>query len=156
MEVAEGPPSDNTIFATLASVNGAEVDAGRIAQERAADTSVRAFAGDMVRAHTELQRHAEQLAAKLELAPQPLAEDTIQAKAAVAETTLNAARGAAFDQAYVRGQVEAHDNAVRMLRNAQGAAANPALKELLRGTIPKVEQHLRRARELQRRLGGGT
>jgi putative membrane protein len=156
MEVAEGPPSDNTIFATLASVNAAEIDAARIAQERASDAAVRAFAGDMVREHTELHRQAEQLAAKLELAPQPLAEDTIQAKAAAAETTLHAARGAAFDRAYVRGQVEAHDHTIRMLRNAQGAAANPRLKELIRGTIPKVEQHLRRARELERRLGGAT
>jgi putative membrane protein len=156
MEVAEGPPSDNTIFATLASVNKAEVDAGSLARERVSDPSVRAFAGDMVREHTELQRQADQLAAKLELAPQPLADDTVQARAAAAETTLNAAQGAAFDRAYLRSQIDAHDNAVRMLRSAQGAAANPELKALIRGTVPKVQQHLQRARDLQRRLGGGA
>jgi putative membrane protein len=153
---AAAPMSDNTIFATLASANKAEIDAGNIARGQAADPSVRAFATDMIREHTAMQRQAEQLAAKLSLAPQPLANDTIQARASATQTTLGAARGAAFDRAYMRTQVEDHANTLRMLQAAERAAANPELKSFIRGAIPNVEQHLTRARDIQGKLGGGT
>jgi putative membrane protein len=156
MEEAAAPMSDNTIFATMASANEAEIDAGRAALERASDTTVRAFAGDMVREHSRLQRQADQLATKLELAPQPLANDTIQAKAVAAETALAAARGGAFDREYVRGRVSGHANTLRMLKGAEAAAASPELKALIGRTIPVVERHLARARELQVRVGGGA
>jgi len=156
METAAAPMSDNTIFATIASANEAEIEAGKIAQGKATNASVRAFANDMVREHTALQQQAQQLATKLELAPQPLANDSIAARSNTHQTALSSASGAAFDRQYMEFQVADHESTLAMLRQAERAAANPELKSFIRGAIPNVEQHLTRARDIRSKLGGGT
>jgi putative membrane protein len=147
---------DNMILALLASANKAEIDAGRSARGRAADSAVRAFAQTMIDDHSVMQRQADQLGARLRIAPQPLANDSIEARAAAAAERLGALRGAEFDRAYVEIQVRDHQNTLRFLQAASGAAAAPELKGLVQQIVPAVQQHLQRARDLRAQLGAAT
>lgn len=65
---------------------------------------------------------------------------------------LRNARGAAFDQTYIEGQVRAHEEALQLLQRLQSDADNAALQQHLTATTQVVERHLTEARELQQNL----
>jgi predicted outer membrane protein len=65
-------------------------------------------------------------------------------------------KGAAFDTAYVNGQVMSHTNTLAMVQKAEGAAKDPALKSFLAGARPDIQKHLDEAKSLQGKLAGGS
>lgn len=63
---------------------------------------------------------------------------------------LQRASGAAFDSAFVRQQVQAHEMALNLHRNYAGRGDTPALRQTAAAAVPIITQHLDRARQLDR------
>jgi putative membrane protein len=148
--------TDPNIVAMVSMSNAAEIQAGEAAQRKATNAQVKAFAADMVREHRAMQKMADSLAqANTQLAPQPAAAaDSAQNAMKAASDSLTAApRGAEFDRMYMAQQVAAHQKTLQDLNNFQTMAQDQNLRTMIQGAIPKVQQHLDRARQIHSSLG---
>ena len=76
-----------------------------------------------------------------------------QADSQTLATLGSAAKGAAFDKAYMDAQVAAHQKALNDLQSFSGSAPDPDLKALIDKAIPKVKEHLDKAQQLQSKVG---
>jgi putative membrane protein len=151
---AEPPLDDAQIAAVTAASHSAEIDAGKLAQTKAKNKDVKKFAAMMVTHHGDAKKKQDKLLAKEKLAP---AESPVSAKVkSDAESniaSLKSATGAEFDKAYVDLQVKMHEDTLnaldtKILPNVKGAD----LKAQLQDFRPKVEEHLKQAKELQTKL----
>ena len=68
---------------------------------------------------------------------------------------LRAASGGDFEDRYIDQQIEAHDNALRVLREYAETGDNPALRDWARRTAPRLENHRQMAHALHRRTSAG-
>jgi putative membrane protein len=138
-------------LAMIGLSNGAEVQASQIAEEKATNKDVHAFAHMMVADHQAMQKEADELATKANLTPQPPAQaDQKRAAADQMVQQLNStAKGAEFDRAYVDGQVSAHQQTLAELQQLQTSVDNADVKALIEKAIPKVQAHLDQAQKLQ-------
>jgi putative membrane protein len=152
---AEPPLSDAQVAAVADASHSAEIDAGKLAQAKAKDARVKKFAAMMVSHHSDAKKKQEKLLSKEKLAP---AESPMSAKVkSDAENelaSLKSATGADFDKAYVDLQIKMHEdtlNAIdtKLLPNVKDAGLKAQLEEFR----PKVEEHLKQAKELQSSLG---
>ena len=153
MKAPAATMTDAQIFAMLAAANQGEIDAGKMASTKATSASVRSFARDMVTAHTKMLNDGNALAKKLNITPDTTAADSINAMNQLTAATLKAAaKGAAFDSAYVNAQVAGHEYVLDMVKRAEGQAQNADLKSALTSAEPQVQQHLDRIKDIQSKL----
>ena len=147
---------DAQIASIVVTANQVDVDAGRLAAERATREDVRAFAQLMVTDHTGVNKSAADLAAKLKVTPQD--NPTSQALKAEGEKNLarlKALQGAAFDRAYVDHEVAYHEQVLDAIdRTLIPGAANAELKALLVKVRPAFVAHLEHAKRLQSTAAG--
>lgn len=159
MGVPAGAPagmSDPQIVAQISASNGLEIAAGQLAAPKAQHGDVQAFARDMVTEHQAMQGQVDSLVTSANITPQPAAPDTLAEKAEEARQQLEGqAAGAEFDRMYMDMQVRDHEATLDLLNAARSAAQHADLRTLIDGAIPKVTQHLERARQIRGQLGGG-
>jgi putative membrane protein len=145
--------TDAQILAMLAAANQGEIDAGKMASTKATNASVKSFARDMVTAHTKMLNDGNALAKKLNVTPDTAAADSINAmNQSTAATLTAAAKGAAFDSAYVNAQVAGHEYVLDMVKRAEEQAQNADLKSALTAAEPQVQQHLDRIKDIQSKM----
>lgn len=150
---AAGAMTDAQIFARLTAANEGEIAAGKLAEKKATNADVKAFARMMVTDHTKLLNDGNALAKKLKVTPDTAAADSIRsANKSLADQLQGAAKGAAFDSTYVDAQVAGHQATLDMLKNAAGAAQSADLKKALNDAIPTVQKHLDKIQEIQGKL----
>ncbi|HEY7899425.1 MAG: DUF4142 domain-containing protein [Gemmatimonadales bacterium] len=150
---APAPVTDAGILATLAAANQGEIDAGKLAESKATSASVKSFAHDMVVAHTAMLKSGDALAKKLNITPDAAAADSINAMNQSTGAALSAAaKGAAFDSAYVNAQVAGHQYVLDMIKRDESAAQNAELKSALTAAEPKVQAHLDRIKAIQGKM----
>ena len=123
-----------------------EIESARLAQEKAERPEVRQLAeailADHQRSTAELRRAAAEAQPALQVAPALLAPQ--QANLQV----LRGASGAAFDQEYLRQQVEAHERALTLVTAYAAGGESEPLRRHAAGVAGPIQQHLSRAREL--------
>lgn len=148
--------TDPQIAAIVVAANEVDIRAGQLARERATSAEVKAFAERMITDHTGVNKAASDLVGRLGVTPEPnatsqaLTSDGEQARAALQGQT-----GAAFDRAYVDGEVAYHQAVLDAIdQTLIPGARNAELKALLEQTRPAVAAHLDHARRLQGTLGG--
>lgn len=145
--------TDAEIFAMLKSANQGEIDAGKTAESKATNAAVKAFAKDMVADHTMLLNQGDALAKKLNVTPQPAANDSIAAtNKQVAAALEQAPKGAVFDSTYVNNQVLGHQNTLDLVKRAEDQAQNSELKALLKNAEPVIQRHLDRIKDIQGKM----
>jgi putative membrane protein len=147
--------SDANILALIGISNANEIGASQIALEKGTNPNVKAFARDMVKDHTAMQGDADAVAKRLKISPTPPtgAGNAMKAMAmAMADSLKAAPKGVAFDTLYVRGQVAAHQRTLDDLQRFLTMTSNADVKSLITRSVPKVQTHLDRARQLQTQL----
>lgn len=137
--------------------NTSEIEHGKLAQGKARAASVKAFASMMVKHHTESKAEQGKLFQKLGLTPtQSQTSTSLKQNADKASNALRASTAGSFDERYIDGQVEAHQQVLDVLNNELIPAAKE--QELLTGLNKMkatVEAHLREAKSLQTELAKG-
>jgi putative membrane protein len=151
-----GAMSEPNVMSLVGMSNATEIQTSDIAQTKATNAQVKAFARDMIREHQAMQKQADQLATRLNVTPQPpaQAQQKQQMLDQMVQQLNSTAKGAEFDRAYMDGQVQAHQQTLTELQGLQNSVQNAELRTLIQQAIPKVEQHLQRAQTLQSNVGG--
>lgn len=142
---------DNDDFVDAASAKGvAEVEAGKLAQEKGVAADVKAFAQMMVSDHTAANEKLKAIAQqkKLEVSSYPQLMD--KAKAMILE--LRSAKS--FDQAYANNQVKAHEATIALFEDEASNGKDADLKAFASSTLPKLKAHLAEAKKLAAAHGG--
>lgn len=148
---APGVPAPNetnandVLFAQLTAEGGrAEVVLGQLAAEKAADAAVQAFAARMIEDHTAAN---DDLAGIAERSDIPL-PDGLTPEHQAMQAELEELDGAAFDLAYMRGQVVDHQKAIQLLIWEIGFGQARELQNFASATLPVVLGHLDEARAI--------
>jgi putative membrane protein len=138
-----------TFIRMFTSSNEFEIRSSQLAAQSSASDAVKQFARQMIIDHTKagLDFKAARWWSLEFAAPEP----ALQPNEQQALDALEAASGDQFERAYVAAQVEAHGEAVALLRNYANAGDDLALKEFARKTQPVLEMHLEQANALQAR-----
>lgn len=141
--------SDENIASAVGVINGAEIQMAQLAEQRGQSQDVKRYARDMIREHTAMQRAADSLAIAQNMTPQSggLAEE-LQRQATADQQRLEQLRGVEFDSAYMNAQVVAHQQALDALNGMRSAADDPEVRRVIEQSIPTVQSHLQRARQL--------
>ena len=148
MTPAIAAPSDGEILAIAQASNTAEIDAGKLAKSRAKNPQVKQFAQQMVKDHSAMNT---ELAKNLDLKLMDNDESQrIRQDALDSLEQLKGMQGADFDKAYIDKQVMMHEEVVAMMQDKLiPNAQSPKLKAALDKAAPKVQSHLKMARQLQ-------
>jgi putative membrane protein len=142
--------SDQTFVQKASSGGLAEVRAGQLATERAASAEVKQFGQQMVTDHTKANQELTTLAQAKHL---PVATELDQKHQALAEK-LATLQGAAFDRAYLAGQVADHAQTVRLFTTEAREGHDAELKAFAAQTLPTLQEHLRMVRALAPKQSG--
>jgi putative membrane protein len=149
-----GALTEPNIVALLDEANQADSVAGAYALTKATNPEVKAFAKLMMGEHHALRAEGQRLAQKLNVTPQPPANDPVQAAAKSEMAALRAApKGQQFDQTYIEQEVAIHKAVLDLAEKAHGATQNQELKALIERAKPVIEKHRDRAEEIQKKLG---
>jgi putative membrane protein len=131
-------------FVNRAAVTGRfELSAAELAKERGNETS-RAFAARVRRDHEESGRELEHIAAQEKLA----IPAQLDARHTAALAELRELRGAEFDRAFARIQVEVQQEAVSLYESEASDGPVASLRGFADRTLPKLRDDLARARTL--------
>ena len=149
--------TDANIVAYLDAANAGDSAGGKLASTKGTDKDVQAFGKMMMGEHHALRVAGQDFAKKANITPAPAASDTTKAQLEHALATLNStAKGAAFDKAYIDGEVAVHQSVLDNAKAAHDATQNADLKKLLETATPIIQKHLDRAQEIQKKLAPAT
>jgi putative membrane protein len=142
---AVGKPSAELTTTTKGFIAGAamgdmyEIEASKIAVQRARSKDVRDFAQMMIDAHSKT---TADLKAALAHSNLTVALPTqIDSRYQGLINDLKGAKAEDFDGRYLSQQTDAHDEALILMRGYDKDGDNPDLKTLALNTVPKVQMH---------------
>jgi len=143
-QAARGSDSARQFVMQAASSGMAEVQLGQLATERGASAEVKQFGQRMVDDHTKANQELLTLAQAKNI---PVATEIDQQHQTMADT-LATLEGAAFDRAYMTGQVADHEQAVRLFTTAATDGQDADVKAFAAKTLPTLQEHLHMAQAL--------
>jgi putative membrane protein len=122
-----------------------EIQSGRMASERGQSAAVRQFGSMLVEHHSRTTAQLSAAATASGVMPTP---DLMPMQAQMM-TELRGSTGAAFDQVFIRQQIQAHEMALALHSNYAARGDTPALRTVAGAAVPVVRQHLEQARTLR-------
>jgi putative membrane protein len=147
-------PTDPQIAHIAYTADQLDIEAAKQALEKSKNKDVRAFAEDMVRDHTAVNKQALDLVKKLKVTPEN--NDTSKAltkQAADKRAELAKLSGAAFDKAYITNEVAYHKTVNSALENTLiPSASNGELKNLLQTGLKIFQGHEQHAEHVASEL----
>ncbi len=143
---------DLRYFNDLAQANMAEVEAGKLAQNKAQSEEVKKFAQHMVEDHGQMLEEQQQMAKtkNVEVPKQPKKDSQAAMK------KLEGMSGEKFDQAFMDQMVKDHEKSLKLAQDASKNAKDPQVKQAAEKATPKIQEHLKMARQIQGSAAGGT
>lgn len=136
---------DADLLQDMARANIAEIEAGKLASQKARDPRVKKFAQMMVADHTKGLAEVKVVATAkgVEL---PTSPDALHKTAAL---EFKALRGDTFDSRYIRqAGIGDHEATEKLLQKTQAVAKDHDVKALAVKLLPVVQAHLGHAREM--------
>ncbi len=147
--------TDPQIAMIAVTADSVDIDAGKLATEKASSKEVKEFGETMVRDHTAVNAKATALAKKLNVTPEESATSkSLKADGDSMLAKLKGLSGAAFDKAYVDNEVAYHEKVIdAVTKTLIPNTKNAELKSLLESAGPIFTSHLEHAKHLQASLG---
>jgi predicted outer membrane protein len=131
-----------------------EIEMARLVASRSQNMAVRDFAAMLAVDHDEHMRTTLRLIETENLGRQAHPQDpSHHHMSAMMNELNNMAAGPEFDRAFMRHQVHHHVNAIQAMRAMRPAARDDELETWIDRTIPVLERHLARAREVAAQIG---
>jgi putative membrane protein len=154
---AGGELSDANIVALLDEANAADSASGALAVDKATNKEVKDFARLMMSEHHALRLQGQQLAKRLNITPEPPANNPVEALVQSVTAALQAApKGAEFDRTYIDQEIKVHEAVIDLAKQAREQADAEELKALIDKASPFLEKHLKQAQAIQQKLGPAT
>ncbi|HEX6051420.1 MAG TPA: DUF4142 domain-containing protein [Gemmatimonadaceae bacterium] len=138
-------------------VDSVELEMAQLAVSRTQNTAVRDFANMLITEHTGHLESVRKIAGEDDVGRQANPSDTAGAAAIRALTSLREMPAdSGFDKAFIREQIRLHSQEIIALKMFGGAAEDDDLQDEVKKTMPVLERHLARAREVAAQLGMPT
>ena len=140
---------DPTIVAIFDAANTYDIETGSLGNSKGRSKAVRDFGAMLVRDHRTVRAQGRELAKSLKVTPTP-PKDFALAKAHVAAMkSLRAARGKAFDRAFLQHEVDYHNAVIdAVTKTLLPATQNAQVKDLETKVAPAFVAHRDRAQSL--------
>ena len=135
-------PAADRAFAEKAAAGGAaEVEGGKVAEQRAANDKVKQFGARMVQDHGKANDELKQIASGkgLQLPSAPDAHDQQEM------ARMQKLSGAEFDRAYMDHMVKDHKKDIAEFRKQASSGKDPEIKAFAAKTLPTLQEHLKMA-----------
>jgi putative membrane protein len=146
--------NDQQIVKITDGVHNSEIEQARLAQQKTENPQVRQFAAMMIAQHDQARQQESALSLGSEESP---LSRRLQAKSEATLAELRTKQGSEFDRAYLRAQIEGHQEVLDTIKNElRPNAQSPQLQVYLQQLEPKVAQHLDHARQAEQGLQSGT
>lgn len=142
-----GANSTEAFVANAAMSDMYEIQAGKMAQEKAQSADVKAFGKMMVTDHTAM---SNEMKAAAQAANLTLPTELDQRRKGMIDN-LTAASGADFDKVYLAQQDAAHGEAHTLVTGYAENGDNAALKALAQKAAPKIQAHHDKVKQLQQK-----
>jgi putative membrane protein len=137
--------NDDRQFITQAAQGGmAEVELGKLAQQKASSGDVKQFGQMMVEHHSKGNSELEAIASKLGAAP----PKTLDQKHQEVVKKFEKLSGADFDREYARQMVQDHERTIALFEKQAKRGDNEELKQFASKQLPLLQEHLKMARGL--------
>jgi len=137
-------PADKLFMRKAAEGGKAEVEFGKLAQEKASSPEVKQFGQRMVTDHTQAAHQLKQVAEQKGVT----LPDTLSAKDKATKARLEKLSGDQFDRAYMKDMVVDHTQDVREFKNEAKTGKDPDVKNFASQTAPTLEEHLKQAKSI--------
>lgn len=154
MAFAQAPnltSADRTFMDKMAQGNLAEIELGHVAEQKASNGYVKAFAQRMINDHTTLNNELKQKARTMGVS----LPTTVNSSDMAQKQKLEGLSGNAFDKAYIDDMLSDHQTDVQEVQREAENATNPQVKEIAAKALPILEDHIRIAEYDAGRLGVG-
>jgi putative membrane protein len=148
-QAAASKLDDPTIVAIFDAANTYDIETGSLAVSKGHSREVRDFGAMLVRDHRNVRAQGRELARSLNVTPTP-PKDFALAKAHVAAMrSLRAAKGKAFDRAFLQHEVDFHNAVIdAVTKSLLPAIQNAQVKDLVTKVAPAFGAHRDRAQML--------
>jgi putative membrane protein len=142
-------PSDSMFMQKAAEANTAEVQLGKLAQQKGELVSVQNFGKRMANDHSQANEQLQSIASTAGVT----LPTALNAKDQALYDRLSGLSGSAFDRAYMRAMVADHMRDVSQFQKESETAQDQAVRNFASNTLPTLEDHLRKARKVRHDLG---
>jgi putative membrane protein len=142
--------ADREFVGDMMADGRAEIELGKLAQQKARNERVKAFASTMVRDHQRAGAELKDIAqhANIDMPKSDVdmdhGNDTRQ--------RLSRLSGMEFDREYLSAMIDDHEKAVDDLEDRAGDADSDHVKQWAAKTLPTVKKHLEEAKEIKNHL----
>lgn len=148
--------SDADIAAILSAINTAELQQAQIALQSAQLPEVIAFARAMAIMHGDAEQRGSALFAQLGISPRqnPVSE-ALTAEATAFTASFGEASDGSFDRTYILSQIGMHERGLSVIdTQLLPSAQRPEVRAELERARAMIVEHLERARQILRSMGG--
>jgi putative membrane protein len=148
--------TDAEIVAFTNAANSGEIQEGTVAERKATNPEVKAYARQMVADHKKMMAEGKALASKNNIQPDSTTNevrDFVKDGQDELKELSEKQAGKDWDEEYMEHQVDAHKKVLDKLREAEQAATNPELKTMLTKAAAKVQEHLTKAEQIKDKVG---
>jgi putative membrane protein len=140
---------DASFYKHAAEGGISEVDAGRVAQDKASSQQVKDFGAMMVKDHSAANEKLQALASSKSV--------TLPTTASVGQMAtkakLDVLSGDAFDKSYVKGQISAHRQTIALFRKEISSGQDADAKAFASETLPTLRAHLKAITKIAAAMG---
>lgn len=131
-----------------ANMGMAEIELGRLAQDKARNQKVKNFGAMMVTDHTSASNELKMLASQRNVT----LPDSISDAKRKSRENLAKKSGADFDKSFMRAMVDDHNETIDLFQKASDNVKDNAVKTFVDNTLPKLRNHLDSAKAIQNGL----
>ena len=144
--------TDENVFALLDTTYAAMLEADQLAQEKATNPQLKAFANRAVTEHALARRQIAALTDRLNVAP-VLPDREVLAEHRESMQALRARTGRDFDRAFLEHAAEARQALISEVDDALGGARQESLEKFLRQLRSTLEAELKTVQGLAQKIG---
>lgn len=129
---------DESFYKSAAEGGLAEVSAGKLAESKASNPSLKDFGGMMVKDHSTADQKLWSVAAEkgVKMPTTPSVEEIASGD------RLKLLSGDSFDKAYIKNQIEAHRDTVALFKKEIASGRDKDARQFAQATLPAVQAHL--------------
>ncbi|MEO6419545.1 MAG: DUF4142 domain-containing protein [Polyangiaceae bacterium] len=139
------------VFGVLRNIHNAEIDQGKLAEKKATDPRVKAFAEEAVKYHQDRLAKDDRIMSALNIEPKDnKVSDEIKKSSEKATKDLQSLSGASFDRSYIDGQVNYYRAVVDTFDNTLiPGTVDPQIKANLVDLRGRANRFLKEASDLR-------
>lgn len=147
--LAAATSPDSSFYKNAAEGGLAEVQLGKLAQEKSSNASIRDFGAMMVSDHSAADDKLQAIATAKDL-KLPTSPGVGQM---ATKTKLEVLSGDTFDKSYIKDMIKDHQEDIALFKKEAASGQDPDAKAYAAATLPTLEKHLKKIESIAAAAG---